>query len=69
LEARGGVPGEDMFMHAEIKNQSWRTVTAMQAALVMESTYHAQKHHTYFRQVSLTIPTLDVSLTIPTLDR
>ena len=51
LESRGGVPGEDLFMHAEIKNHSQRTVTAMQAALVMVSVYHARKNSTSFRQV------------------
>lgn len=51
MESRGGVPGEDLFMHAEIKNHSQRTVTAMQAALVMLSTYHARNKSTSFRQV------------------
>ncbi|XP_076455115.1 arrestin domain-containing protein 4-like [Babylonia areolata] len=51
VEARGGVPGEDLFMHAQIKNHSQRTVTAMQASLVMLSTYHARKNTTHFRQV------------------
>ncbi|KAL8569594.1 hypothetical protein ACOMHN_044732 [Nucella lapillus] len=51
LEAKGGVPGEDLFMHVEIKNHSQRTVTAMQASLVMLSSYHAQKNTTFFRQV------------------
>lgn len=53
LESRGGVPGEDLFMHAEIKNHSQRTVTAMQASLIMVSFYHARKNSTCFRQVRL----------------
>lgn len=53
MERRGGVPAEDLFMHAEIKNRCHRTVTAMQAALVMVSTYHAQNQKTSFRQVIL----------------
>nr|KAG5705810.1 hypothetical protein BaRGS_027469 [Batillaria attramentaria] len=51
LERRGGVPGEDLFMHAEIKNHSQRTVTAMQASLIMMSIYLARNDH-HFQTVS-----------------
>ncbi|KAK7495732.1 hypothetical protein BaRGS_00012952 [Batillaria attramentaria] len=51
LERRGGVPGEDLFMHAEIKNHSQRTVTAMQASLIMMSIYLARNRSTTFRQI------------------
>ncbi|KAL8612780.1 hypothetical protein ACOMHN_033450 [Nucella lapillus] len=51
LESRGGVPGEDVFVHAELKNQSGRTVTAMQASLLMVSMYQAQSNSIGFSQV------------------
>ena len=38
----GHLPGEDIFMDAEILNESPRTVRAVQAALVMHSTFHAK---------------------------
>lgn len=53
LEKQGGVPAEDVFMHAEIKNRSGRTITAMQASLIMVSVYHARNQTTSFRQVRL----------------
>ncbi|CAL1536577.1 unnamed protein product [Lymnaea stagnalis] len=51
LDKQGGVPGEDIFLKAEIKNHSRRTVTAMQAALLMNSVFRAQSHQTDFRQI------------------
>lgn len=51
LDKQGGVPGEDIFLKAEIKNHSRRTVTAMQASLMMNSSFRAQNNNTEFRQV------------------
>ena len=51
LDRAGGVPGEDVFLQAEIKNQSGRTVTAMQATLIMTTVFRAQSNSTEFRQV------------------
>ncbi|GFO20005.1 arrestin domain-containing protein 4-like [Plakobranchus ocellatus] len=51
LDRAGGVPGEDIFLQAEIKNQSGRTVTAMQASLIMTTLFRAQNNSTEFRQV------------------
>ncbi|KAI8778690.1 arrestin domain-containing protein 2 [Biomphalaria glabrata] len=51
LDKQGGVPGEDIFLKAEIKNHSRRTVTAMQASLIMDSLFKAQNHETQFRQI------------------
>ncbi|GFR85528.1 arrestin domain-containing protein 4-like [Elysia marginata] len=51
LDRAGGVPGEDIFLQAELKNQSGRTVTAMQASLVMTTVFRAQSRSTEFRQI------------------
>ncbi|KAH9500704.1 hypothetical protein Btru_076320 [Bulinus truncatus] len=51
LDKQGGVPGEDIFLTSEIKNHSRRTVTAVQASLVMNSIFKAQDQQTDFRQV------------------
>lgn len=51
LDRQGGVPGEDIFINAELKNFSRRTVTAMQASLIMKSTFRAKNKSTVFRQV------------------
>ena len=51
LDRGGGVPGEDVFLQAELKNQSGHTVTAMQASLIMTTVFRAQSRSTEFRQV------------------
>lgn len=51
LDKAGGVPGEDIFLQAELKNQSGSTVTAMQASLIMTTVFRAQSNSTEFRQV------------------
>lgn len=51
LDRKGGVPGEDVFLTAEIKNYTRRTVTAMQGSLLMQSVFRAQNRHTEFRQI------------------
>ncbi|XP_046582648.1 arrestin domain-containing protein 4-like [Haliotis rubra] len=51
LNKQGGVPGEDLFVHAEVKNKSRRTITAVQASIIMHSTYNAKKYTTNFRQI------------------
>ncbi|CAG5133557.1 unnamed protein product [Candidula unifasciata] len=51
LDRQGGVPGEDIFINAELKNFSRRAVTAMQAALIMKSTYRAKNNSIDFRQI------------------
>lgn len=38
----GHLPGEDMLLDAEVINGSPRTATAVQAALIMQSTFHAR---------------------------
>jgi Arrestin (or S-antigen), C-terminal domain/Arrestin (or S-antigen), N-terminal domain len=51
LDKQGGVPGEDIFLKSEIKNHSRRTVTGIQASLIMNSLFKAQNHAIEFRQV------------------
>ena len=51
VNKQGGVPGEDLFLQAEIKNKTQRTITAIQGAIVMDSKYHANKQITSFRQI------------------
>lgn len=51
LNKTGFVPGEDMFVQAEIQNRSPLRITAIQASVVMNSTYFAQKDCIPFRQI------------------
>ncbi|XP_041370744.1 arrestin domain-containing protein 4-like [Gigantopelta aegis] len=51
VNKQGGIPGEDLFIHAEIKNKTRRTITAIQGAIVMDSKYHASNQSTSFRQI------------------
>lgn len=47
----GHLPGEDIFMDAEIANQSPRTVEAVEASIIMHSTFHAKNKKKYNKQV------------------
>lgn len=47
----GHLPGEDIFMDAEITNSSPRIVKAVQAAIVMHSTFHARHKSRYNTQI------------------
>lgn len=47
----GHLPGEDIFMDAEIANSSPRIVKAVQAAVIMHSTFHARNNTRYNQQV------------------
>ena len=47
----GHLPGEDIFMDAEISNQSPRVVEAIEAAVIMHSTFYARNKSRYNRQV------------------
>ena len=51
LNKTGYVPGEDMFVQAEIQNRSPLRITAIQASLIMNSIYFAQKESIPFRQI------------------
>ena len=42
VDRTGHLPGEDIFMNAQIMNESSRTVKALQASLIMHSTFHAK---------------------------
>ena len=47
----GHLPGEDIFMDAEITNSSPRIVKAVQASIVMHSTFHAKNKSRYNTQI------------------
>ena len=47
----GHLPGEDIFMDAEITNSSPRIVKAVQASIVMHSTFHARTKSRYNTQI------------------
>lgn len=51
MKKTGFVPGEDICLDAEISNRSPLRVTAIQASLVMNSKYHAQKNSVMFKQI------------------
>ncbi|GAB1607018.1 arrestin domain-containing protein 1-like [Argonauta hians] len=51
LKKSGLVPGEDLLIDADITNRSPKVIRAVQAALLMNSTYHAQKKHIAFLQL------------------
>lgn len=51
LDRTGFVPGDDMYIDAEVQNRSPLRVTAIQGALLMNSVYHAQKNSIPFRQI------------------
>ncbi|XP_050396844.1 arrestin domain-containing protein 4 [Patella vulgata] len=50
-DKHGGIPGEDIFIHAEVKNRSARRINLIQAAIVMNSRYHADKKTVTFSQI------------------
>jgi len=47
----GHLPGEDIFLDAEISNGSPRIVKAVQASIVMHSTFHAKNNTRYSTQM------------------
>ena len=47
----GHLPGEDIFMDAEITNSSPRIVKAVQASIVMHSTFHAKTRSRHNTQI------------------
>jgi hypothetical protein len=47
----GHLPGEDIFMDAEIANDSPRIVKAVQASIIMHSTFHAKNNVRYNTQI------------------
>ncbi|CAH1787862.1 unnamed protein product [Owenia fusiformis] len=51
VNRRGHVPGEDIFIDADITNSSPRIVRALQASLVMRSEFHAKRRMREFQQV------------------
>lgn len=51
LDRTGFVPGEDLCLQAEIRNHSPLRITAIQAGLLMESIYHAQKNLISYKQI------------------
>ena len=51
INKTGYVPGEDICLAAQVKNRSPVRVTAIQAALIMNSSYHAQKNKVMFKQI------------------
>lgn len=51
LNRTGFVPGEDIYLQADVQNRSPLRVTAIQASLMMISNYHAQKNVATYRQV------------------
>ena len=51
LEKTGFVPGEDIYLDAEIQNRSPLRITAIQASLMMNTVYRAQKRQIPFRQI------------------
>ncbi|XP_045191566.2 arrestin domain-containing protein 17-like [Mercenaria mercenaria] len=51
IDRTGFVPGEDICLQAEVQNHSPLRITAIQAGLMMESVYHAQKNLISYRQI------------------
>lgn len=51
LNKTGFVPGEDMTLQAEVQNRSPLRVTAIQACIMMNSNYHAQKNTVSYKQI------------------
>ncbi|XP_060551925.1 arrestin domain-containing protein 17-like [Ruditapes philippinarum] len=51
LNRTGFVPGEDICLQAEVQNHSPLRITAIQAGLLMESTYRAQKNIIAYKQI------------------
>ena len=51
LNQTGFVPGEDLYIQAEIQNHSPLRITAIQASVIMNSEYFAQKDSIPFRQI------------------
>lgn len=51
LERTGYVPGEDICLQAEVRNHSPLRITAIQAGLLMESVYRAQKNIISYKQI------------------
>lgn len=51
MKKTGFVPGEDICLDAEVMNRSPLRVTAIQASLIMNSKYHAQKNSIMYKQI------------------
>ncbi len=51
VNKRGHLPGEDIFMDAEITNSSPRIVKAVQASIIMHSTFTAKHNTRYNMQI------------------
>ncbi|KAL8566160.1 hypothetical protein ACOMHN_041315 [Nucella lapillus] len=54
LSRSAAIPGEIIYVNAEVKNWSPRAITLIQGAIIMESTYHAQNSKNkkiIFRQI------------------
>lgn len=51
MKKTGFVPGEDICLDAEVMNRSPLRVLAIQASLMMNSTYHAQKNSITYKQI------------------
>ncbi|KAH3795812.1 arrestin domain-containing protein 4-like [Dreissena polymorpha] len=51
LNKTGFVPGEDICLTADVQNHSPLRVTAIQGALMMNSTYHSKKNMATFKQI------------------
>ena len=51
VNKRGHLPGEDIFMDAEITNSSPRIVKAVQASIIMHSTFYAKHNTRYNTQI------------------
>jgi hypothetical protein len=51
INKTGHLPGEDIFMDAEIENKSPRTVEAVEASIIMHSTFHAKNKKKQNRQI------------------
>ncbi|XP_052831274.1 arrestin domain-containing protein 4 [Octopus bimaculoides] len=51
IKKTGLVPGEDILIDADITNRSPKVIYAIQASLLMNSTYHAQKKSISFLQM------------------
>ena len=51
LNKIAGVPGENLYVNAEVTNWSAREISLIQATLVMTSTYYARGSQVVFRQI------------------
>lgn len=51
VNKRGHLPGEDIFMDAEITNGSPRIIKAVQASIIMHSTFYAKHNTRYNTQI------------------